>query len=102
MDFGKIYAIFSLVLLVVFRLIAKWVKMKDLTVLLITATIGLQYSLVMTLYSISVYQSSKFEWLPIPVLLIFCVVEFIRIKKKTRVDEKPLKKDNKTGDDSLS
>lgn len=83
MDFGKIYAIFSLVILIVFRIIAKWTKMKELTVLLLTVVIGLQYLLIKIIYSMVVYQSARFEWLPIPFLLIICVVEFIRIKKQT-------------------
>lgn len=86
MDFCKIYAIFSLVILIVFRIIAKWTKMKELTVLLLSVVIGLQYLLIKTIYSMVVYQSARFEWLPIPVLLIICVVEFIRIKKQARDD----------------
>ncbi len=87
MDFCKIYAFFSLVILIIFRLIAKWAKMKEQTVLLCTVVVGLQYFLFRTIYSMVVYQSTKFEWLPIPFLLVICVVELIRIKKRSREEQ---------------
>lgn len=87
MSFDKTYSICTIVIIIVFLIIARLTKMKKITVFFITFVIGLQYICFRIIYPLLVFKSTNFEWFALPVFIIIAVVDYIQIKKYSTDDK---------------
>ena len=82
MSFYIILAICAAVIFVILHIVAKLAKMKNITEILIMLTISLLFICCKLIYTYVFGLSTRFEWMDIPIFLIFAVYLLVEALKR--------------------